>query len=158
VTVRPTRRARLVLAVLASVVVWVVFPWFVQPPEPWLASVWPVPPDVKAVVEVAPAPARTAWPGEVDCRPCDNDARLTCCFPSNTVELDDAAKRTLNFAFNLEGVVGEHDRLLQEAAARFAACDRRYADADARIARLEERVRDLAIDVRALQRARGRRR
>lgn len=93
-----------------------------------------------------------------DCRPCDKDARLTCCYPLNTVELDDAAKRVLNFAFNLEGVVGEHDRLFQVTAERLRACDRRYVDADARIAKLEDELRDLGLKLREIERARKRRR
>lgn len=120
-----------------------------------------------SVGDPAPAPTPTAEPQGLtaepiqpldDCRPCDNDARLTCCYPLNTVELDDASKRVLNFAFNLEGVVGEHDRLLQAMADRLRLIDRRYVDLDARLAKLEEQVRDLALDVRELQRARKRRR
>lgn len=135
---------------LIVALVWLTSGQGIRPPAP-------SPTPVEVVEQAAPVHSPDAA-DEQDCRPCQNDARLTCCFPAHTVELDEASKRLLNFAFNLEGIVGEHDRLFQVAADRLRACDRRAADAGARIAGLEDQVRDLALDVRELQRARKRRR
>ena len=87
--------------------------------------------------------------------PGDRSGRLLCC--TGHVSLDTTSTALLSAAFNFDGSLGEHDRLLKEAAKRFGGYDRWLFDADERSRACERRLIELEPIVRRLERSHRRR-